>query len=163
MIASKSDRAYTFTIGAILVVVSLITLYPVWYVLVASLSSGKAVAEGSVYFYPLQMTFDAYKELIVKPEVWSGYGNSIYITVIGTIISMFLTVCGAYPLSKPYFTGRKLLNFLVVFTMLFQAGMIPTYLNMVDLGLRNIWGVILGFAINTLHVILLFIFFYGFP
>ena len=163
MITSKGDRVYTFIIGAMLVVVSLITLYPFWYVLVASLSSGKAVAEGSVYFYPLQMTIDAYKELIVKPEVWSGYWNSIFITVVGTIISMFITICGAYPLSKPYFKGRKLLNFLVVFTMWFQAGMIPTYLNLVDLGLRNTWGVVVGFAINTFNVILMINFFKGVP
>lgn len=163
MIRSKSDKIYTAIIGAILILIALITLYPFWYVLVASVSSGKAVAEGTVYFYPQQVTFDAYKELIFKPEVWSGYANSIFITVVGTVISMFLTVCGAYPLSKPYFKGRKVLNFLVVFTMWFQAGMIPMYLNFIDLGMRNTGGVILGLAVNTFNVILMINFFKGVP
>lgn len=163
MIRSKSDKIYTGIIGAILILIALVTLYPFWYVLIASVSSGKAVAEGNVFLYPLQITFDAYKELVAKQEVWTGYANSIYITVFGTIISMALTICGAYPLSKPYFKGGKLINFLVVFTMWFQAGIIPTYLNFVDLGMRNTWGVILGLAINTFNVILMINFFKGIP
>lgn len=163
MITSKSDKIYVGIIAAMLIVITAVTLYPFWYVLIASISSGRAVAEGNVFFYPMQTTFDAYKELIVKPEVWSGYYNSIYITVIGTVVSMFLTICGAYPLSKAYFKGRKLLNFLVVFTMWFQAGIIPTYLNFIELGMRNTTGVIVGFAINTFNVILMINFFKGVP
>ncbi|MDA3733268.1 carbohydrate ABC transporter permease [Niameybacter massiliensis] len=163
MIASKGDKIYTAIIGVFLTVIALLTLYPFWYVLIASLSSGKAVAEGSVYLYPIQTTFGAYKELIFKPEIWSGYANSIFITVVGTVISMTLTICGAYPLSKTYFKGGKTINFLVVFTMWFQAGMIPTYLNFIELGLRNTWGVIIGLALNTFNVILMINFFRGVP
>lgn len=163
MIQSKSDKIYMAVIYTLLTVIAIVTLYPFWYVLVASISSGKAVAEGSVYLYPIATTFDAYKELVVKTEVWTGYANSIYYTVLGTILSMGITICGAYPLSKRYFKGRKILTFLVAFTMWFGAGMIPMYLNFIDLGMRNYWGVILGLAINTFNVILMKNFFEGVP
>lgn len=163
MIQSKSDKIYMAVIYALLTLIAIVTLYPFWYVLVASISSGKAVAEGSVYLYPIATTFDAYKELAVKTEVWTGYANSIYYTVFGTIISMGITICGAYPLSKRYFKGRKILTFLVAFTMWFGAGMIPMYLNFIDLGMRNYWGVILGLAVNTFNVILMKNFFEGVP
>ena len=103
MIQSKSDKLYMAVVYTLLTLVAIITLYPFWYVLVASISSGKAVAEGSVYLYPIGTTFDAYKELVLKSEVWTGYANSIYYTVFGTILSMGITICGAYPLSKSYF------------------------------------------------------------
>lgn len=163
MIQSKSDKIYMAVIYTLLTIIAIVTLYPFWYVLVASISSGKAVAEGSVYLYPIATTFDAYKELVVKTEVWTGYANSIYYTVLGTIISMAITICGAYPLSKRYFKGRKMLTFLVAFTMWFGAGMIPMYLNFIDLGMRNYWGVILGLAVNTFNVILMKNFFEGVP
>lgn len=163
MIQSKSDKIYMAVVYGLLTLIALVTLYPFWYVLVASISSGKAVAEGSVYFYPIGTTFDAYKELMVKPEVWTGYANSIYYTVFGTILSMAISICGAYPLSKRYFKGRKVLTFMVAFTMWFGAGMIPMYLNFIDLGMRNYWGVILGLAVNTFNVILMKNFFEGVP
>ncbi len=163
MIQSKSDKIYMAFVYISLIIVAIITIYPFWYVLVASISSGKAVAEGSVYFFPKASTFDAYKELVVRKEVWTGYANSIYYTVFGTIISMVITICGAYPLSKKYFKGKRVITFLVAFTMWFQAGMIPMYLNFIDLGLRNYWGVIFGLAVNTFNVILMINFFAGVP
>lgn len=163
MIKNRTNKIIDWVIIAILVGISLITLYPFFYVLIASISSGKAVAEGSVYFIPKAITLDAYREIIVKKEVWSGYANSFYYTIFGTMVSMFLTICGAYPLSKSYLKGRRLINFLVVFTMWFQAGMIPQYLNFVDLGMRNEWGVILGLSVSTFNVVLMINFFGGIP
>lgn len=163
MIQSKSDKIYMAVIYIMLTFIALITLYPFWYVLVASISSGKAVAEGNVFFYPMSVTFDAYKELVKRSEIWTGYANSIFYTVLGTAVNMLFTVCGAYPLSKKYFKGRKILNFAIAFTMWFEAGMIPSYLNFIELGLRNQWGVIIGFAIATFNVILMKNFFESVP
>lgn len=163
MIQSKSDRIYMAFVYVALIAVGIITIYPFWYVLVASFSSGKAVAEGSIYFFPKENTLAAYEALIVRKEVWSGYANSIYYTFFGTLVSMFITVCGAYPLSKEYFKGKRMITFLIAFTMWFQAGMIPMYLNFIDLGLRNHWGIIFGLAINTFNVILMINFFTGVP
>ncbi len=163
MISSRGEKTFYFINYFLLLIIGFITLYPFYYVLIASISSGKAVAEGAVFFLPKNITFDAYIELFKSEEVWKGYGNSIYYTVFGTIISMFLTICGAYPLSKEYFKGRRVLRFLMVFTMWFQAGMIPTYLNFISLNMRNEWGILIGISVSTFNVILLINFFSSVP
>ncbi len=163
MISSRSEKMFYAVNYILLALIGFITLYPFFYVFIASISSGKAVAEGTVFFFPREITFDAFIELFKSREVWTGYANSIYYTVFGTIISMFLTICGAYPLSKPYFKGRKVLRFLMVFTMWFQAGMIPMYLNFISLNMRNEWGILIGIAVSTFNVILLINFFGAVP
>ncbi len=96
--------------------------------------------------------------------MWRAYGNSIFITVVGTAVSMFFTITGAYVLSKPELKFRKLITMLVIMTMWFDPGIIPRYLNFRDLYLINSYtGVILGFAINTFNVIILKSFFEAIP
>ncbi len=163
MIKSRGEKIFEIFVHIILILIAFVTLYPFLYVFVASISSGKAVAEGSVFFFPVDTTFDAYIELVGRKEIWTGYGNSIYYTVFGTVISMFITICGAYPLSKSYLKGNKVIRFLVVFTMWFQAGIIPQYLNFIDLNMRNEWGVLIGLSVSTFNVILLINFFKAVP
>ncbi|MFI3227115.1 MAG: carbohydrate ABC transporter permease [Clostridia bacterium] len=163
MIKSRGEKIFEICVHILLILIAFVTLYPFLYVFMASISSGKAVAEGSVYFLPVNVTFDAYKELVGRTEIWSGYKNSIYYTVFGTIISMFISICGAYPLSKSYLKGSKVILFLVVFTMWFQAGIIPQYLNFINLNMRNEWGVLIGLSVSTFNVILLINFFKAVP
>ena len=115
-------------------------------------------------FLPKGFSFESFKAAANMDGIWLAYANSIFITVFGTLVSMFFTVTGAYVLSKPDLKCRKLLTILVVVTMWFDPGMIPRYLNFRDLGMINSYSsVILGFAINTFNVIILKSFFEAVP
>ncbi|NOU96627.1 ABC transporter permease subunit [Paenibacillus sp. LMG 31456] len=139
-------------------------LYPFIYVLSASISKPYNVVTGKVLLFPQGFTFAAYKEVLGNPDIWLAYGNTIFYTVAGTAVSMVFTICGAYALSKKRLRGRKWLTLLVVLTLWFDAGMIPFYLTLRDLGLLNTrTGIIIAFACNAFKVILLRTSFEGVP
>lgn len=142
----------------------LIILFPVLYVLSASISSPDAVVSGKVILFPVDLTLDAYKAVFREPTIWRGYGNTIFYTVIGTLVSMLLTICGAYSLSKRRLRGRTFFNLMISFTLVFNAGMIPMYMNFRSLDLLDTrTGIIFGFAISTFNVIILRTFFQSVP
>ncbi len=140
------------------------TLYPFIYVLSASMSSGLAVTTGRVWFFPVEINFEAYKSVFKEKGIWLAYGNTIYYTVVGTFVNLVLTVCGAYALSKRRLMGRKFINIMLAFTLLFSAGMIPTYLNLQDLGLLNTrLAIIIAGGISTFYVVIMRTFFQALP
>jgi putative aldouronate transport system permease protein len=140
------------------------TVYPLWYVLVSSFSSPVAVAAGWTVFLPSGITFDSYQKVASMPYIWTSYANTIFYSVVGTAISMAFTILGGYALSKKRLVGRKAFTFIIMVTMWFGAGMIPTYLNFKDLGLLDTrLGVLLCFAINTFNVILMRTYFENVP
>ncbi|ANE47673.1 sugar ABC transporter permease [Paenibacillus swuensis] len=148
----------------ILSLISLLTVYPFIYVLAASFSSGYAVTHGEVTLFPVGFNLEAYSQVFKENGLWTAYGNTIYYTVVGTAVSILLTLFGAYPLSKKRLVGRKWIGFFIVFTMLFNAGIIPFYINLKDLDLLNTrMGVIIPFAISTFNVIILRTFFQAVP
>lgn len=148
----------------LLSICALAALYPFVYVLSASISSPEAVVTGEVLLFPKELTLDAYKAVFAEKDVWIGYANTIFYTVVGTLTSMALTICGAYALSKKRLLGRTFFNMLISFTIIFQAGMIPTYLNFRDLNMLDTrLAIILGFAITTFNVIILRTFFQSVP
>ena len=116
---------------------ALLCIYPFIYVLSASISSSQSVIRGDVLLFPKDITFEAYTRVLTEPGIWIAYGNTIYYTVVGTAFSLFVTICGAYPLSKRRLKGRSAIAFFIAFTMWFNAGIIPTYLNLKDLGLLD--------------------------
>jgi len=141
-----------------------ITLYPLWYVFISSFSNPTAVSRGLVVFWPSGFEMASYKAVSDTPNIWSSYGNTIFYSVFGTAFSMILTVIGAYPLSKKRLKGRKFFMFVILFTMWFGAGMMPTFLNFRNLNLLdNRLGIILAFAVNTFNVILMRTFFENVP
>jgi len=141
-----------------------ITLYPLWYVLVASFSNPISVSRGIVTLWPDGFRLASYKRVIETKNIWSSYGNTIFYAVVGTAVSMFLTVMGAYPLSKRNLPGRRFIMFVALFTMWFGAGMIPTFLNFRNLHLYDSrLGIILCFAVSTFYVILMRTFFENVP
>ncbi|MCT4544715.1 MAG: carbohydrate ABC transporter permease [Vallitalea sp.] len=148
----------------LLILIGLTCLYPVIYVFSASISSGDAVATGKVILLPINITFDAYKQVTQDPYIWIGYLNTFFYTLVGTFVSMIVTICGAYPLSKKDLPGRKFFMLFAVITMWVNAGIIPTYLNFKSLGLTNTrTAIIIGFACSTFNMILLKNFFESVP
>lgn len=131
----KGFRLSDIPIYGIIVVLMIVTLYPMWYVAVASISDPvKAYQSGGVLLRPIQIQWEGYKHVMANKEIWSGYANTIYYTVAATALNVVLTAALAYPLSKKKLLFRKPVTLFVMFTMFFNGGMIPTYLVMNKLG-----------------------------
>ncbi len=144
--------------------VGFLTIYPFIYVVANSLSSVTAVKMGKVFFYPIDFNLEAFKYILSQQGIWIAYGNTIFYTLVGTTVNLLLTVMGAYPLSKKRLKGRTFVSFFIVFTMWFNAGMIPFYLNLRSLGILNTrLVIIIAFGITTFNVILLRTFFQSIP
>lgn len=147
-----------------LAIIGLLTIYPFIYVLVNSLSSVTTVKMGKVFFYPIDFTLEAFRYVLSQEGIWIAYGNTIFYTIVGTTVNLLLTILGAYPLSKKRLKGRTFISFFIVFTMWFNAGMIPFYLNLRSLNLLNTrMAIIIAFGITTFNVILLRTFFQSIP
>lgn len=148
----------------LLIMLAFLFLYPMWYVFVASLSSGHAIARGQVNFWPVGFNLEAYSKVFANQEIWTAYLNTIFYVVFGTIINLALTTLGAYPLSRQDLYGRGLFMGLIVFTMFFSGGLIPIYLNIRDLGLYNTrWALLLPPGISAFNLIVMRTFFQGIP
>jgi putative aldouronate transport system permease protein len=161
---SKGEKAFSVCNHIFLALLALSTVYPFLYVLSASISSGDAVVTGRVMFWPVDLTFDAYKQVLKENSLWMAYANTIFYTLAGTVVNVMFTIFGAYPLSKKRLLGRGAIGFFIAFTMLFSAGMIPFYLNLRELGLINTrTAIIFAFAISTFNVVILRSFFQSIP
>jgi putative aldouronate transport system permease protein len=114
-----------------------IVLYPLLFIVSASLSNPDAVTTGRVWLWPVDFTLSGYERVLQSGDIWMGYRNTILYTVFGTILNLLITIPGAYALSRRDMAGRNVLTFLVVFTMFFSGGIIPTYLLIKGLGLLN--------------------------
>ena len=156
----KGERVFNIINTAILIIAGLIALYPLWYVLVASLSAGSDVISGRVWIWPVNFTLDAYIRAFEVDRLLTGYINSIYITLVGTLVNVFFSVTAAYSLSKSRLRGRNIITFLFVLPMWFNPGIIPIFLNIKSLGLYNTRAsVILAFAIMPIYLVMLRTFF----
>lgn len=134
---SIGDRVFNGVIYVILAILVLIVLYPLWLVLINSFSDANAVALGKVTILPVGFNLDAYIETFTYDNVISGYLNSLYYTVFGTLLSLLLTIPVAYTLSKQHLKGRGFLMMLFTFVMYFSGGLIPEYMLIKDLNLIN--------------------------
>lgn len=111
-----------------MMLILLITIYPLYYTVIASLSDPGAVAGGKVVWRPVKMTLDAYRQVFAYKPIWNGYANSFYYTVFGTAFNIFLTIPAAYALSKKRLPFRNLMMTVFLITMYFGGGLVPTYL-----------------------------------
>ena len=144
--------------------VLLITLYPFYYVFIASISDGAEVVRGAVVYKPIGASLKAYSLIGTIQGFFTAYGNTIFYTVFGSLASMVIMSMGAYALSRKRLVGRRFLSMLVTFTMWFNAGIIPTYLNFDSLNLMNSRvGIIFGFACSAFYIIILRTAFEGLP
>ncbi len=150
------DRVFQIIATTIVVLLVIIVLFPLLNVVAASFSSGKAVNAGRVLFWPVEFTLDNYRTVLKYGSVWLGYRNTIFYTVTGTIISVILSLFCAYPLAQKRFSGRKFFSKLLLFTMVFSGGMIPTYMVVRDLKILNsIWAVLLPAAVSYYNVVIM--------
>ena len=157
---SRGDRIFTIFNYIFLSLLVLSVLYPLIYVVSASLSSTTAVASGRVWLFPVDFSLLGYKTIFEYSKIWTGYGNSLFYMVVGTTVNVVLTILAAYPLSRRDFYGRGIFMFLFVFTMMFNGGLIPNYLLVQDLGLLNSrWALIIPNALSVFNVIITMSFF----
>ncbi|SLN51987.1 Inner membrane ABC transporter permease protein YcjP [Pseudoruegeria aquimaris] len=161
---SRGDKLFVVLNMILIGMFAISTLYPFIYIAAVSFSSGFEARAGNVVLTPVGATLEAYKHVLSQPMFWISYKNTFIYTIGGTLMSLVIIIPGAYALSRPQLKGRRFWNLLVAFTMWFNAGMIPFFLNMRDLGLLDSYfGIIIGFAVNGFNIILLRNFFEGIP
>ena len=151
---SLTDRIFDIIVNILAVIIIVVILYPLLFVLAASFSDPDYVLQGEVTIFPKGFSLYPYKLVFQNGDIWRGYMNSIIYTVLGTFISLTLTICLAYSLSRKDMPHRKFLTLFILFTMYFSGGMIPSYLLVKNLKLYNtMWAVIIPVAINTYNFI----------
>ena len=147
---SRSDVIFHVCNTILLLLCFIIVAVPLLNVLASSLSTPNAVVTGKVGIWPVGWNIDAYIQIFQSRMLLTGYANSILYTVVGTVINIVMTVMAAYPLAIKKFVGRNVFTGLFVFTMIFSAPLIPTYLNIRDLGLiDSMWALVLPGAISV--------------
>lgn len=148
------DKVVYFINYIMLTVLLVMVLYPLIYIVSCSFSSGDALMSGKVKLFPVDLTLQSYQAVFKYQSIWTGYRNAIIYAVVGTVISMVLTLFAAYPLSRSDFRGKKIFTVIILFTMMFSGGLIPTYLLVKNLGLMDsIWAVVLPGAVSAYNII----------
>lgn len=148
------DWVITIIIDVLLALVVIIMLYPLWFVVISSISDPATVASGTVTLWPKNVTFIGYEKIFADPRIWIGYRNTILYTVLGTAVNMVVTIPCAFALSRREFKPRRVILFLFTVTMFFSGGLIPSYLLYRQLGLLNsMWVFILPGAVSVYNVI----------
>ncbi len=153
---SKGDNALQVATIIVLLLVIFVVGYPILFVISSSFSSSTAISSGRVALWPVEFTTEGYEFVFQFKKVWLGYRNTLFYTFFGTIITIGLTILCAYPLSKTKYQGRRVFSLLLVFTMLFSAGLIPTFIIRTKLGLfNNVWAILLAGAVGAYNVTIL--------
>jgi putative aldouronate transport system permease protein len=152
---SRSDIIFKIVAYLLISALVVVALYPLIYAFSASISGRAAYETGRVVLLPVDLDFQVYKILFARNGFWISYTNTLFYTVFGTIWSMVISATGAYALSKRKLLFRRQFNFFVVFTMWFSAGMIPSYLNYMGMGVNTRWGIIVAFGVQAFNIILL--------
>ena len=152
---SRSEIIFKILSYLLITIFAIMCLYPIVYAFSVSISGKVAYETGQIKLFPKDLTISAYKIVFLDKGFWISYTNTLFYTVFGTAWSMFISITGAYALSKDKLLGKRKWNFLLVFTMWFSAGMIPQYLNYKQLGVDNKWGMVIGFGVQAYNIILL--------
>ena len=134
---SKGDKALVIFIHAIIIILTVVFLYPLLYVLSASFSEPRAVGGGQLILLPIEPSLRGYAYVYQYREVWTGYANTLFYAIIGTFCNLAVTLPCAYAFSRSDMRGRNVMMLFFIFTMYFSGGLIPSYLNMRDFGLLN--------------------------
>jgi len=164
MTAGSGERAFYAANYVLLAVITVTTVFPFLNTVAVSFSGERAVLSGEVAVLPVEPTVDTYRSVMKRSPILVALRNTAFVTVVGTLVNMILTVLAAYPLSKQRLRGRSAILVLITFTMLFGAGMIPDYLLVRSLGLVNTyWALWLPGAVSTFNMIVLKTFFSGIP
>jgi len=162
---SKGEKGFIIAAHVLLVILSLAIIIPVASVVVNSFVSAAEVARrGQFILWPEEFDFSAYNMLFNSDRIYSGYANTLFVTIVGTALSMIMTISLAYPLSKKDLRGRNAILGMVFFTMLFNAGTIPNFLLVKEIGLLDTrWALVLPYICNTWNMLIMRNFFYAIP
>lgn len=153
---SFTDSVFDWINVALLALLMLIIIVPLWFVVVASVSNPNEVIRGNVLLWPKGFTVEGYKVVFAHRSIMRSYGNTIFYTLTGTALNLFMTILCAYPLSRKDLKFRSVFTVFFSFTMLFSGGMIPTYLVVNQLGLINtLWSMILPGAISVWNMLIM--------
>ncbi len=152
---SYGDKIYLLIVFSLLALVTFLCIYPLWFTIIASISDANAVYTGKVKLLPHDISMEAYRLVMNNKDIWRGYLNTIFYTVVGTAFDLFLTIPCAYALSKKKMFGRGFFSVLFVIAMYFSGGMIPTYILMIKLHLINTrWALIFTGALSIYNLII---------
>jgi putative aldouronate transport system permease protein len=155
-----SDRWFDGLNVAFFSLTLVVIIYPLYFVLISSFSDPDAINGGRVWLWPVDMTWNGYRGIFEDSTIWRGYGNSLIYASLGSLISTALTITGGYALSRKDLVGRSPIMLLILFTMFFQGGMIPTYILVKNLGfLDTVWAMIIPGAISVYQLIIVRTFF----
>ena len=161
---TRGEKIFYIVNNIVLMILGLVCLYPLIFVASSSISSVNAISAGKVLLWPIEPTLAAYKSVLAESDIWIGYANAIYYTIFGTLLSLLLTILGAYPLSKKNLKGSGIVLALIVFSMWFDAGTVPKYLNFVEMGLLNSrLGVLMSGVYSGTYIIIMRSFFVSIP
>lgn len=164
MVQNKKISIFTILRTVFLMLVIAATLYPFIYMFSVSVSSDIHVMKNEISFFPKGFNLKMYKFVFEDKRIFTAYKNTIIYVAIGTVISLVITSAGAFALSKKYMMFNKLFNIMIVITMFFGGGMIPTYLTIKNLGLYDtVWAIVLPGAVSTWNLMVMRTFFSQFP
>lgn len=161
---SRGSRAFDAANALFLCLLAFLTLYPMYYLLIVSVSDGTYVTRNVVHWFPMGVNVEVYRSILTYNYFMRAYGNTILYTLVGTAINLGMTILCAYPLSRKELYGRGAITVLVTFTMFFSGGLIPLFLQVTNLGLRDtMWALVLPGAISTYNMIVMRSFFQNIP
>lgn len=165
MVKGTADKLFDAGVYIVLALVAAAAVVPLLYVVSVSVTPfGEVLKNGGYVLLPRSVTFNAYAQFLSRPEFTRAFGVTTFITVVGTLVNLVLTTLMAYPLSKRNLPGRNFLLLLIVFTLLFNGGIIPTYLIVKSTGLLNtVWAMIIPNAIWSFNVLIMKGFFESLP
>ncbi len=151
---SVGDKAFKIITAIFMFLTCIAIIYPLYYVILASITDPVIVNTGKPLFYPEAPYFEGYTTTFQYEPLWQGYYNTITQTLLGTAVSLFCTIPAGYALSRKDLAGRRVIMFLFTFTMFFSGGIIPLYLTINSLNIYNtIWAVVLPIAVSAYNLI----------
>lgn len=151
---SAGDRAFNIVNAIVMTLTTLAIVYPLYYVLLASITDPVVVSSGKLLLYPEAPYFEGYTRALHYAPLWTGYGNTLKYTLVGTAVALFCTIPAGYALSRIDLPGRRVLMFLFTFTMFFSGGIIPLYLVVRQLHMYDtIWAIVLPVAVSAYNLI----------
>lgn len=152
---SASDKSFDIINTMILIILLLVAAYPLYFVIIASISDPKLVTSGRILLFPKSFNIKGYKEVLKYAPIWRGYVNTIVYTVLFTVVSVMVCLLSGYSLAQKKLPGRKVITAFFIFTMFFNGGLIPTYLMMKQIGLygKTIIIILMG-AVSVTNIII---------
>lgn len=152
---TQADRVFDTVNFLLLLALCLVVLYPLYFVLIASISDPNVVNKGQVIFYPKGITLLGYQKLLQDKGIFSGYANTFFYTFFGTLLDVAVTTCGAYALSRKDLVGRGALMKYFIFTMYFSGGLIPLFIQINNMGLYNTrWVLVVLGTVSVYNLII---------